>query len=111
MKKLLFIFCALALPAAYAADKTFRFSLHEQATLNGTELKAGDYRVQIDGDKATIRVGNTEIDVAVKVETADHKFRDTMVALEGPSGHHRLSEIDLGGSNTRIVFSSTVAGR
>ena len=52
-----------------------------------------------------------EIDAAVKVETADHKFRDTMVALEGPSGHHRLSEIDLGGSNTRIVFSSTVAGR
>jgi len=31
-----------------------------------------------------------EIDAAVKVETADHKFRDTMVALEGPSGHHRL---------------------
>jgi hypothetical protein len=74
-------------------------------------LKPGDYRIQIDGDKATIKTGKTMIDAAVKVESAERKFRDTMVGLEGPSGHHKISEIDIGGSNTRIVFSSAASGQ
>src|SRR5271155_4860642 len=105
MKKVLLILCTLTLPAANAADNNFRFSLHQRATLNGTQLQPGDYRLQVDGDKATLRMGKSVIEVLVKVESAEHKFKDTMVGLEGPNDNLRISEIDIGGSNTRIVFS------
>jgi hypothetical protein len=105
MKKALLILCTFTLPAANAADNNFHFSLHQRATLNGTPLKPGDYRLQVDGGKATLKMGKSVIEVPVKVESAEHKFKDTMVALEGPSDNLRISEIDIGGSNTRIVVS------
>jgi hypothetical protein len=107
MKKILFALCVLTLPAAHAADNNYRFSLQHQATLNGTQLKPGDYRIQVDGDKATVRLGKTVIEAPVKVESADRKFQVTTVGLEGTGNNLRISEIAIGGSTTRIVFSGT----
>jgi hypothetical protein len=108
MKKILLVLCPLV--AAFGADNV-RFTLHQAASLNGTPLKPGDYRIQVDGGKATLRVGKTVIESPVKVEAGAQKFKETMVSLEGPQGAFKISEIDIGGSTTRIVFSGTASGQ
>jgi hypothetical protein len=104
MKKALFVFAALTLPAIYGASDNYRFSLLHKATLSGNQLSPGDYRILVDGAKGTVKVGKTMIEVPVKVETADHKFRDTSVSMEGPAGNLKINEIDIGGSTTRIII-------
>jgi hypothetical protein len=105
MKKLIFALCALTLPAVNAADNNYKFSLQQRATLNGTALSPGEYRIQVDGDKATLKMGKTVIEAPVKVENSTQKFKVTTVGLEGTTGNYRISDIGIGGSNTRIVFS------
>jgi len=109
MKKII-VFCALALPAVFAAaDNNYRFSLLENASLSGNQLKPGDYRILVDGTKGTVKVGKTMIEVPVKVETAEHKFKDTTVSLERSAGSLKVNEIDIGGSTTRIIISNNVS--
>lgn len=113
MKKLLVIFATLALAVAGAADKTYHVTLNETATVNGTQLKPGDYRIQVEGDKAVFKIGKkTVTEVPAKVENASHKFDSTQVAIEGANNQPKISEIRIGGTTTRIVFSGgTAAGQ
>lgn len=112
MKKLLVIFATVALSLATAADKAYKFTLQEPATVNGTQLKPGDYKVQVEGDKAVLKMGKTVLETPVKVETAQKKFPGTTVDLESVNSKARISEIHIGGTTTRLVFSgATAAGQ
>lgn len=111
MRKRLWFFFMMVLPATNAAENNVHFILSEPATLNGAQLKPGGYRIQVEGDKATVKVGKTVIESPVKLETADHKFKVTSVEFEKANGGFRISEIDIGGSTTRIVFSGAVSGQ
>jgi hypothetical protein len=104
MTKTLLAICAVALSEAYGAASNYRFNLQEAATINGTPMKPGDYVLEVDGGKARIKSGKTVIEVPVKLETADHKFKYTAVGLEKAAGGFRIGEIDIGGSTTRIIF-------
>ena len=113
MKKLLVMFATLALALASAADKTYHITLNEPASVSGTQLKAGDYNLQVEGDKAVLKMGKkTVAEVPAKVETAEHKFDTTSIAIDTSNSQAKISEIRIGGTTTRIVFSGgTAAGQ
>ena len=109
MKKLVLTFAAVALTVASAADNTYRFTLQEPASLNGTPLKPGNYKLEIEGDKAIIKSGKTVVESPAKLETVEHKYTLTTVDLDSINRKPRISEIHVGGTKTRIVFSGGAA--
>ena len=74
-KKLLGAFVFLAL--AVASAKTYDLKLLQPSVVAGTELKPGDYRIDVDADKVVISDGNQSAQSAVKVEQSESKFSTT----------------------------------
>lgn len=104
-KKFVLAFAILALAAAFAGTvpsvHTYRITLFQPATVNGTELKPGDYKLTFDASKLTLVMGKESVQAPVKIETADKKFDDTTLRYTGKT----LAEIRLGGTKTRIVLN------
>lgn len=110
MKKLVLLFSTLALTVASAAENTYHFTLQEPASVNGTTLKPGDYKIQVEGDKAIVKDGKkTVLEAPAKLETVEHKYSATAVDLDNVDNKARISEIHVGGTKTRIVFSNGAA--
>ncbi len=68
MKKLVATVITLALAVAFGAS-AHRITLDKPAIIGGTELKPGDYRLELQGDKVTISNKKSSVDAAVHVET------------------------------------------
>jgi hypothetical protein len=103
-KMLLTSFLLAALGIASA--KTYDVSFNQAVTVAGTELKAGGYRLDLDGDKVVITNGKQSVESPVKVEQGDKKFGLTSVQLSNAAnGKMLVQEIDLGGTKTKLVFS------
>jgi hypothetical protein len=105
MKKLLLSFGTLALAVASAAS-SYHFSIFERSFLAGQELKPGEYKIQLNGDKATIKAGKQTVEAAVKVENGTEKFSDTSVRYATANGKMTVQEIRLGGTTTKLVFNN-----
>lgn len=105
MKKLAFLISTFALLVASAAS-SYRITLTRPSVVNGTELKAGEYRLNLDDSKATLVSGKTTIEVPVKIENADNKFESTAVRYAQQDGKATISEIRVGGTKTRVVFAN-----
>jgi hypothetical protein len=104
VKKLAFLISTFALLVASAAS-SHRITLTRPSVVNGTELKAGEYRLNLDDAKATLVSGKTTVEVPVKIENADSKFGSTAVRYAEQGGKSTISEIRLGGTKTRVVFA------
>jgi hypothetical protein len=89
---------------AMAAGKTYDLKLYEPAMVGNTELKAGEYRVQVTDDKAVIKGSKVQKEAAIKIETADSKYNTTTVRLSAGE-KPQIKEIRLGGTKTKLVFS------
>ncbi len=105
LSKLLLSFGTLALAIASAAS-SYRFSLFQPSYFAGKELKPGDYKIQLNGDKATIKVGKQMIEASVKVENGTEKFDETSVRYSDAGGKMTVQEIRLGGTNTKLIFGN-----
>ncbi|MBC7925378.1 MAG: hypothetical protein H7039_06935 [Bryobacteraceae bacterium] len=105
MKKILLSFATVALAIGSAAT-SYRVTLFQPSTVNGTELKPGDYKVTLKDNKAVLTSGKTSIEADVKTETADTKFGTTTVRYSNGDGKYRVQEIRLGGTSTRLVFEN-----
>ncbi len=106
LSKLTLAFATLALAIASAAS-SYRVTFFEPTVIGGSELKPGDYKIEVNGDKATIRAGkNNTVEAPVKVETANEKFSNTTVRYAKADGKNRIEEIRLGGTTTKLVFSN-----
>lgn len=103
MKKLLVSAIAFA-GMALAAGKSYTITLYSPAMVGNTELKAGEYRVEVDNDKAIIKNGRTQKEAPVKVETAGSKYDRTTVRLSAGE-KPQIQEIRLGGTTTKLVFT------
>ena len=103
-KKFVLSFVILALAAAFAGTvpgvHTYRITLAQSAVVNGTDLKAGEYRLNLDTSKVTISSGKVSVEAPVKVESVEKKFDDTAIRYTGNS----IAEIRIGGTKTKIVF-------
>jgi hypothetical protein len=103
VKNILLGFASLALAVASAAT-SYHVTFYEPVMINGSELKAGDYKVELKDDKtAVIKQGKTVTEAPVKVENDSQKYQRTAVRLNGM----QVEEIRIGGTNTRIVFDKT----
>ena len=104
MKKVLITFATLAVAVASAAT-TYRVKFVEPTVVNGTTLKAGDYKVEVLDNKAVFTAGKHTTEAKVKVESADQKFNSTSFRYDKTTdGALKLQELKIGGSNTRLVF-------
>jgi hypothetical protein len=91
-----------------SAAGTYRVSLHQDATVSGKQLKAGDYKIEVkDNNVAVLKHGKNTIEVPVKTETANSKFASTQIQY---TDGNNLQEIRLGGTNTKLVFGSAEQG-
>src|ERR1041384_5142193 len=102
-RRLLFSFVVAGL--AIASAKTYTVNLFQAAMIGGTELKPGEYRVEVVDQKAVIRNGKVEGQAPVKVETGDAKYDTTTVRFSNADGKMRIQEIRLGGTKTKLVFN------
>jgi len=89
---------------AMAAGKSYTLKLYEPAMVGNTELKAGEYRVEVTDQKAVIKAGKVQKEADVKVETGDSKYDTTTVRLSS-GAKPQIQEIRLGGTKTKLVFS------
>jgi hypothetical protein len=103
MKKLLLIVVTLALGIASAAS-TYHFTLQEPANFNGTSLQPGDYKIQLAGDKATLKVGKNVVEAPAKLETAERKYATTTISFNSTGPGKSITEIHVGGTKTRIII-------
>lgn len=97
---------AFALGIASAAS-IYDVTLSSSMSVGGTQLKAGSYKVEMQGDKAVFKMGKTSVEVPAKLEKSDQQYQNTAIVSSGD----KLVEIDLSGKAGKILFSSTPGGQ
>jgi len=116
-----FALLALALTlsvSAFAGPKAEQVTLYHDATLNGTNLPAGNYVVKYNPDGSSTQVkfmqGNKEVASANgQMKTLPKKSGATQVVLNTEGNTRSISEIDIGGKDKAISFEpvSAAAGK
>jgi hexokinase len=89
----------LALGVASAAS-SYSITLPADTWAGDTQLKAGEYKLQVETNQVTFSQGKTSVPVAVTVETKASKTPYTMLDTE----NSKLRAIDIGGTKLKIVF-------
>lgn len=104
-KKFVLAFMVLALAAAFAgtipSGHSYHITLVQPAVVNGTQLKPGEYRLNVMESKITLVNGKESVEVPAKVEAVEKKFDNTAIRYTG----NVIAEIRLGGTKTRIVLN------
>ncbi len=109
-KKLIVLFALFALVAAIAGTvpatgPSYSVKLLRPSIVKGTELKEGDYRVNLGKDSVTIVSGKISVEVPAKIENAESKFTNTAVRYTEESGKSKIAEIRFGGTKTKVVIA------
>jgi hypothetical protein len=104
-KKLLLAISVAALAVASASAKSYSVQLFEPAMLGSTPLTPGEYKVQVEDQKAMVSNGKIHCEATVKVESADTKYGSTSVRFTNADGKMHIQEIHIGGSKTKLVFN------
>ena len=102
--RLLCVFAIVGL--LLASPKSYAVKLFEPSIIGASELKPGDYKIELQNDKVVIRNGKALGEAAVKVETGDQKYADTTVRYSNGDGKYRITEIRLGGTNMKLVVNN-----
>jgi hypothetical protein len=90
MKNLLFAFTLLG--ASIASAKTYTITLSSPAAIGNSQLKSGEYKLELKGDHVLVKDGKMVDELPVRVDN------------EG--GSNRIEEIHLGGTTVKLVFSN-----
>jgi|SRR5580698_181140 hypothetical protein len=104
MKKTLLVSLVALGSLAFAAGNTFKVNLAQDSVVGGKSLKAGNYKISVENGNAVLTRGKESIQVPAKEETAPNKFAATELTYKDNAN---LEEVDLGGTNTRIIFETT----
>jgi hypothetical protein len=104
MKKLIVTFVMLGVSLAYA--KSYHLTLYEKSLLGSTELKPGEYTIELKEQQVVMRNGKTEAQAGVKVENGGSKFPTTTVRYTNGDGQYKIQEIRLGGTNMKLVVNN-----
>jgi hypothetical protein len=105
MRKVLPLFLVAGL--AVASARSYTVSLFAPAMVGSTELKPGDYKIEVNEQTAVIRSGKVQAESTVKVEQGDSKFDRTVVKYVNDGGGKvmHIQEIRIGGTKTKLVFT------
>ena len=104
MKKMI-VCLAASVTLIWAGAMSSKVTLFQPSTLNGVELKPGEYKVQVEGDKLTLQSGKTKAEASVRTEQNDAKFGSTSIRYRNGDGKMRITEIRIGGTNTKLVVN------
>jgi len=106
MKKLLAVGVLALSSIAVLSAKTYELTLTSLTKAGSVELKAGQYKLKVDGANAIFTDMNSEksFTTPVKVVVTDKKFDETKVQSTKDGETDRIEEIDLGGSKTKLGF-------
>ena len=102
-RKLLLSFALAGLAAASA--RSYTVNMFQPAMAGNTELKPGEYQVEVVDRKAVFRNGKIESQTPVTVGASDVKYGSTTVRFSNSDGKMHIQEIHLGGTRTKLVFS------
>jgi len=102
LKKLIVAFSTVAVMVASAAT-TYNVTLFQNATLDGKNLRAGDYKIEIRDNNVVLKHDKDVTEVAARTETADRKFAQTVVRYNSKD---EVTEICIGGTNKKLVFGA-----
>jgi hypothetical protein len=94
----------LAVGMASAAS-TYSLKLPDAVWVGGTQLKAGEYKVEMQGDKAVFKSGKSVVTVPATIGQNGQKYALTSFMAEDS----KLLEIDLGGTSEKILFGAVAA--
>ena len=98
--KIAFACIAAAGTLAFAASGTYKVDILDNTMVEGKQVKAGSYRIQIDNNTATLKHGKDAIEVPAHTEQSASKYAGTQVQYVDNAIH----EIHVGGTSTKIVF-------
>lgn len=104
MTSKLMLTCAALSVAAFGGE-SYRVTLFQESNVNGTTLKPGDYKIEVNSNKAVIKGGKDRLEADVRVEDAGQKFGSTSVRYSNDGGKFKVEEIRLGGTKTKLVFA------
>jgi len=110
MKRLFLPAAALALASLAVAGnkpKTYTIELGRPVVVAQTTIKAGEYKVRIDGSNAIFTDVETLQSFSVpvrKVETGTKKHGDTTVTTVNQNGKEQIEAIQLGGTDETVEF-------
>jgi hypothetical protein len=97
---------------ALAQAETYHVTLLKPSVVAGKELKPGDYKVEVNNDKAVISHGKESVEAKVKTETTERRYSSTTVRYEMEGEKYKVQEIGIGGTKTKLVIGEggTAAG-
>ena len=106
MKKLIAIAALSVCSLAIVSAKSYSISLSSTTKAGAVQLKAGQYKLKVEGSNAVFTEVNSSksFTTPVKVENKDQKFDKTVVQTSKDGDTQRLDEIDLEGSTTKLGF-------
>ena len=104
MKKAIAVMFAIGISLAYAAS-SYQVTLYKATTINGTQLKPGSVKVDLQGDKVVIKQGKTSVESNVTVQNGERKFEASSVTYNA-GATDQVQEIRLGGTATKLLFES-----
>jgi hypothetical protein len=103
VKNVLLGFATAALAMA-SAGTSYNVTFYQPVMVNGAELKAGDYTLELkDDNTAVIKQGETVAEAHVKVKNDSQTYDRNIVRLN----HRRVEEIRLAGSTKRLLFEKS----
>jgi hypothetical protein len=88
-----------------ASAKSYDIILNAPAKAGATELKAGEYKLKVEGSQAVFTDANSKTFTApVKIDSSGKKFDHTSVDTTSGGDMDNITAIELGGSTTKIEF-------
>lgn len=96
-------FATVALGIACAASASYKVTIPSDTWAGDTQLKAGSYKVQVEGNQATFVQGKQTVQVPATVEQNTKKSPDTLLETSGT----KLQAIDIGGTTVKIVIKDS----
>lgn len=102
MRRFVIALSVLALGIASAAN-SYRISLYQATTVNGTEFKPGECKLELKDNQVILKQGKKTAEANVKIETSKDKFGATSV---GYTNGNQIQEIRLGDTNKKLVFGA-----
>jgi hypothetical protein len=89
-----------------ASAKSYDVIFSNPTMVGNTELKAGQYKLKVQGGQAvfTGAEDSKSVSVPVKIENNNSKFDETRVETTKQNGMDSIQVINLGGSATKLEF-------
>lgn len=93
----------LVLALSVMSAETYWLQIYQPVYLGGQELKTGEYKLDLQGDKLTFKKGKLAVESKVKVETLGEKARITKLVCEQVGEKMVIGAIQFKGSATKLV--------